>query len=121
MSENDERVKDDSRISHGNFIVKMIDDKGLEEEVKGLNTMPLYMGAFVLSNNKRIMNSFIHAIDGFYTNDVYYGDTDSIYIEKKHRDKLDKADLVSKALLQGKNDYKDGGITYRLFLALKIK
>ena len=65
------------------------------------------------------MNNFIHAIDGFYTSDVYYTDTDSLYIENKHRDKLDKAGLVGKNLLQGKNDYKDGGIFYGLFLAPK--
>ena len=29
--------------------------------------------------------------------------------------------MVGKALLQGKNDYKDGGIFYGLFLAPKIK
>ena len=56
---------------------------------------------------KKIMNNFIHAINGFYTNDVYYGDTDSVYFEYKHWDKLDKAGLVVKNLLQGKNDYKD--------------
>ena len=67
------------------------------------------------------MNNFIHAIDGFYTNDVYYTDTDSLYIENKHWDKLDKAGLVGKGLIQGKNDYKDGGIFYGLFLAPKIK
>ena len=67
------------------------------------------------------MKNFIHAIDGFYTNDVYYTDTDSLYIENKHWDKLDKAGLVRKNLLQGKNDYKDGGIFYGLFLAPKIK
>ena len=48
----------------------MIDDEGLEDEVKKLNTMPFHLGAFVLSNSKRIMNNFIHAINGFYTNDV---------------------------------------------------
>ena len=48
----------------------MIDDAGLEDEVKKLNTMPLHLGAFVLSNSKKIMNNFIHAINGFYTNDV---------------------------------------------------
>ena len=41
ISEYDERVKDYRRISHGNWIVKMIDDKRLEDEVKNLNTMPL--------------------------------------------------------------------------------
>ena len=67
------------------------------------------------------MNNFIHAIDGFYSNDVDYTDTDSLYNENKHWDKLKKAGLVGKNLPQGKNDYKDGGIFYSLFLAPKIK
>ena len=67
------------------------------------------------------MNNFIHAIDGFYSNDVYYTDTDSLYIENKHWDKLKGGGLVGKNLLQVKNDYKDGGIFYALFLAPKIK
>ena len=120
MDNYDERVKDYWRISGIKYIVKMIDDPGLEDEVKKLNTMPLHLGAFVLSNSERIMNNFIHVIDGFYTNDVYYTDTDSLYIENKHWDKLDKAGLVGKNLLQGKNDYKELGIFYGLFLAPKI-
>ena len=119
-TEYDERVKDYWKISGINYIVKMIDDAGLEDEVKKLNTMPLHLGAFVLSNSKRIMNNFIHAFNGFYTNDVYYTDTDSLYIENKHWNNLDKAGLVGKNLLQGKNDYKDGGIFYGLFLPPKI-
>ena len=121
QTEYDERIKDYWKISNINYIVKMIDDKGLEDEVKKINTMPLHLGAFVLSNSKRIMNNFIHAINGFYTNDVYYTDTDEIYIESKHWEKLEKAGLAGKNLLQGKNDYKDGGIFYGLFLAPKIK
>ena len=121
QTEYDERVKDYWRISGINYIVKMIDDAGLEDEVKKLNTMPLHLGAFVLSNSKRIMNNFIHAINGFYTNNVYHTDTDSLYIENKHWHKLEKAELVGKNLLQGKNDYKDGGIFYGMFLAPKIK
>ena len=121
MSEYDERIKDYWQISGFNYIVKMIVGAGLEDEVKKVNTMPLHLGAFVLSNNKRIMNNFIHAVNGFYTNDVYYTDTDSLYIENKHWDKLDKTGLVGKGLLQGKIDYKDGGIFYGLFLAPKIK
>ena len=121
QTEYDERVKDYWKISGINYIVKMIDDAGLEHNVKRLNTMPLHLGAFVLSNSKRNMKNFIHAIDGFYTNDVYYTDTDSLYIENKHWDNLDKAGLVGKELLQGKNDYKDGGIFFGLFLAPKIK
>ena len=90
-------------------------------EIRKINTMPLHLGAFVLSNSKRILNNFVHAIDGFYTNNVFYTDTDSLYIENKHWDKLEKAGLVGKNLLQCQNDYKDGGIFYGLFLAPKIK
>ena len=79
------------------------------------------MGAFVSSNIKRILNNFLHAIDGFYTNDVYYTDTDSFYLENKHWNKVDKAGLVGKNRLPGKNDYKERGKWYGLFLAPKIK
>ena len=67
------------------------------------------------------MNSFIREINGFYNNSIHYGDTDSLYIEKKHWDVLDEANLVGKNLCQGKNDYKTGGILYGLLLAPKIK
>ena len=70
MSEYDERVKDYWKISGINYIVKTIDDAGLEDEVKKLNTMPLNLGAFVLSNSKKITNNFIQAADGFYNNSV---------------------------------------------------
>ena len=59
----------------------MVDEKRLDDEVEKLNTMQLHLGAFTLSNGKRIMNNFKHAIDGFYTNDLYYTDTDSLYTE----------------------------------------
>ena len=87
--------------------------------LKKLNTMPLHLRAFVLSNSKRNMKNFIHAIDGFCTDDVYYTDTDSLYIENKLWDNLNEAGLVGKNLLRSKNDYKDGGIFYGLFLAPK--
>ena len=66
------------------------------------------------------MKNFLHAIDGFYTNYLYYEDTDSMYIEKKPWDKLDKAELVGKNWTRGKNDCKDGGVWYGLFPAPKI-
>ena len=121
QTEYDERVLDYQKINHGNYIVKMKDDEGLEDEVKKANTLPLQLAVFILSNSKRIMNNFIHAIDGFYNNDVYYTDTDSLYIENKHWNKLQRGGLVGKNLLQGKNNYKDGGIFYGLFLAPKTK
>ena len=42
------------------------------------------------------MNNFIHAINGFHTNDVYYTDCDSLFIENKHWESLDKTGLVEK-------------------------
>ena len=88
QTEYDEKILDYQKINYGNYIVELKDDEGLEDEVKRVNTMPLHLGAFVFSNSKRIMNTFIHAIDGFYSNDVYYTDTDSLYFENKHWDKL---------------------------------
>ena len=121
QTEYDDRVLDEQRLNYGNYIVKMKDDYGLEDEVEKANTLPLQLAVFILSNSKRITNNFLNALDGFYSNDVYYTDTDSLYIENKLWDKLNKAGLVGKNLLQGKNDYKDGGIFYGLFLAPKIK
>ena len=121
MTEYDERVLDYQKINYGNYFVKLKDDGGLQVEVKKVNTMPLHLSAFVLSNSKRIMNNFIHEIDRFYRIDVYFTDTDSLYIENKQWDKLDKAGLVDINRSQGKNGSKEGGILYALFLAPKIK
>ena len=46
------------------------------------STLPSLLGAFILSNSKRTKNSFIRLINGFYRNSIYYGDPDSLYIEK---------------------------------------
>ena len=93
----------------------------LEDEITKINTLPLHLSAFVLSNSKKILNNFILEISGCYTNVVYYTDTDSLYIENKDWENLDKAGLVEKNFLHWENDYKDGGIFYGLFLASKIK
>ena len=85
------------------------------------NILTAVLGAFILSNSKQIMNNFIREISGFYNNSIYYGDTDSLYIEKKYWDVLDKANLVGEDLCQGKTDYKTGGIFYGLFSAPKNK
>ena len=100
MAEYDERVLDYQKINYGNYIVKMKDEEGSQDEVKKVNTMPPHLGAFVLSNSKRIMNIFIHAINAFHANGVYYTDTDSLYIENKLWEKLNKAGLVGKSRLQ---------------------
>ena len=49
----------------------MIDDAGLDDEVKKLYTMPLHLGAFVLSNSKRFLNNFMHAINGFFLQTLF--------------------------------------------------
>ena len=81
----------------------MAEDEGLEDDVKKISTMPPQLGCFVLSKIKRIMNIFIGAIVSCKSNDSYYQDTDSMYIKKKHWDKLNAAGLTGKNLLQGKN------------------
>ena len=44
----DERVKDYWKISHGNYIVKMKDELGFEDDVKKLNIIPLHLEAFCI-------------------------------------------------------------------------
>ena len=99
QTENDEGVLDYQKNNHGNYVVEMKDDDELEDEMKKANTLPLHLAVFILSNSKRIMTIFIHAIDGYHTNGAYYTDTDSLYIVTKHWDKLDNAGLVGKNLL----------------------
>ena len=121
QTEYDERVVDYQKFNYGNYIVKLKDDAGLDDEVEKFNTMPLHLGAFVLWNSKRLMKNFLDAIDGFHTNDVFYSDTDRLYIKYRHWEKIEKAGIVGNYPLQGKNDYKAGGIWYGLFLTPKIK
>ena len=82
-TEYDENVLDYWKLPNGNHIVKFKKDNGLESDNDVKNTLPSHLGAFILSNSKRIMNNFIREINGFYNNSIYYGDTDSVYIEKK--------------------------------------
>ena len=84
------------------------------------NTLRSQLGAFVLSNSQRIMSNYIREINGIYNNNIYYCETDSLYIEKKYWDVLDEGNLVGSNLCQGKNDYKSGGISYGSLIAPKI-
>ena len=119
-TEFDEIVLDYRRLPNGNYIVKMKRNDGLDDDCDIKNTLPAVLGAFILANSRRLMNKFIREINGFYENNIYYTDTDSLYIEK-YWDVLDKANLVGDRLCQSKNDYKTGGVFYGLFLAPKIK
>ena len=124
MRENfDDRVKEWFPLKNGNFIVKLEDDEGVDDydKAKSINTMPSHFGSYILSHSKRLMNDVFREIDGFYSNNIYYGDTDSGYIHKKHWSTLVKKGFVGKSLGIGKNDYGDSGIFYAWFLAPKIK
>ena len=48
----------------------------------GKNTMPSHVGAYILINSKRIMDNLIKEINEFYNKNLYYTDTDSLFIEK---------------------------------------
>ena len=65
MTEYDERALDYQKNNESNYIVKMKDDAGLGGEVKKVNTLPLHLVAFILSTSTRIMNKFMHALNGF--------------------------------------------------------
>ncbi|ESO88608.1 hypothetical protein LOTGIDRAFT_165392 [Lottia gigantea] len=89
---------------------------------KSTRLTPSHLGLFVLSHSKKIMNNFIRVIDGFYKPEIYYTDTDSLYISSSNWDKLNEAGLVSENdYCKGKNDYGDGGFIFVLYLAPKVK
>ena len=67
------------------------------------------------------MNEVSSVIDGFYSICIYYGDTDSGHIHKKHRSTLVDKVFVGKPLGLSKNDYANSGIFYAWFLAPKKK
>ena len=119
----DDRVKEWFPLKNGNLLVKLVNDEGVDDfdEGKSLNTMPSHFGNFYLSHSKRLMNEVFHVIDGFYSNCIYYGDTDSGYIHKKHLSTLVDKGFVGKSLGLGENDYGNSGIFYASFLAPKIK
>ena len=62
------------------------------------------MGAFTLSNSNRFMNKFAREINGYYIITVCYTDTDSLYIERKYWNVLNKTELFANGSCQGKND-----------------
>ena len=93
-------------MPYGNLVAKKVHDDMLEDQAKRLNTLPLPLGAFVLSSSEKFMNNFIHIIDGFKSNDLYYEDIDCMYIENKHWDKLNRASLVEKNFCKQKKTIK---------------
>ena len=80
-----DRVTEWWPLKNANTKVKLEDDKGVDEYdiANSSNQMPCHLGSYTLGHSKRKMNNFIREIDGFYSNNIYYGDTDSADIHKK--------------------------------------
>ena len=124
MRENfDDGVKEWFPVKKGNLIVKLEDDEGVDDydKAKSINTMPSHFCSFIFSHSKRLLNHIFRVIDGFHSNCIYSGDTDSGYVHKKHRSTLVDKGFVGKSLGHGKNDYGASDIFYAWFLAPKIK
>ena len=105
-TEFEKNVLDYWKLPNEKYFVKIKKDDGLDDDCDIKNTLPAVLGSFSLANSRRISNKFIREINGFFEDNIYYTDTDSLYIEKKFWDVLDKANLVGDELSQGKNDYK---------------
>ena len=82
--------------------------------------MPCHLGRYLLGHSKRLRNNISREIDGFYSDNIYYGDTDSAYIHEKHSSILAEKGFVGKIRGIGKNDYGNAGIFNAWFLALQI-
>ncbi|ESP02397.1 hypothetical protein LOTGIDRAFT_172055 [Lottia gigantea] len=119
----DKHVKKYDKLNETQYIVEINDEEKEFVPPKDFTRLtPTHLGTFILSHSKKIMNNFIHVIDGFYKPEIYYTDTDSLYISSSTWDKLNEAELVSEnEYCKGKNDYGDGGIIFGLYLAPKVK
>ena len=78
-TELDEIVLDYWKLTYGNYIVKIKNDDGLDDDCDIKNTLPAVFGAFMLGNFRRNLNKFIREINVFYNNNIYYTDCDSLY------------------------------------------
>ena len=75
------------------------DDNGIIED---RNTMSLQLGAFILSNSRRILKKFVLAIDAFKNDKGYYTDIGSVYIERTYCKCLKQNNLVGQKITQRK-------------------
>ena len=72
--------------------------------------MPLYLGALIQSISERLLNKFVLASDGFKDDEVFYTDTNSLYIEQKCNEKIwNSKNSVRDKIGRKRNDYGDGG------------
>ena len=91
-------------MKNGNLIVKLQDDLIVDDQdmAKSINQMPCHSGSYELGHSKLFMKDVNRDIDGFYNINIHYGDTDSVYIHKKHWSTLIEKLFVGKPLGVGK-------------------
>ncbi|ESO95570.1 hypothetical protein LOTGIDRAFT_175146 [Lottia gigantea] len=89
----DSHVKNYPKVNNTQYIVEINDEEKEFDCIppKSTRLTPSHLGSFVLSHSKKIMNNFIQLIDGFYKPEIYYTDTDSLYISSSNWDKLNEA------------------------------
>ena len=119
QTENKDNALDYWKLSNGNSSAKMEKDDRLDGDSDIKKTLPSHLGALILKNIKWFMNNSFREMNSSYKNIILYGDTNSMYIERKFSDVLEKACLMGYILWEGKNDHKPGGVFYGLFLAPK--
>ena len=106
-------------LKSGNLLVNLEDDAGVgdQDPAKSNNQKPCHLRSSILGHSKRLLTN------GFHSNNLYYGDTDSGYIHKKRGvPQLKKVSLVyllDGKRSKGKNDYGIANIFYVGFLAPK--
>ena len=61
------------------------------------------------------------ALYGFKNHEIYYSDTDSVYIHRNDYEVLKEQNSFGKDLYQSKNEYGDAGIVHDLFTCAEIK
>ena len=91
-------------ITKRKFHSKFKRDDGLYADNDVKNTLPSHLEVFILSNSKINMKNFIREGNDFYKNSISYEDRDSLYIENKYWDVLDKAGLVVGNLCHCRNE-----------------
>ena len=83
QTESDDNVLEYWKLPNENYNVKIEKDDILNGDIKVKNTLPPDLGSFILSNSKRIMKNSIREINGFHNIIIFYGDADSLYMEKR--------------------------------------
>ena len=124
MRENfDDGVKEWFPLKNGNIKVKLEDYEGTDyyDKAKSINTRASHFGSCILSHSKRLMNGVIKQIGGFHNNSIYYTDTDSLYIHKKHWSSSVDNGFVGKSLGLGKIEHGSLAIFPAWFLAPELK